>query len=182
MGSLSLLQGIFPTQGSSPGLPHCRRILYQLSHKGGPNESESCSVQSDSLQLHGLYSWGSSPGQSTEVSSIFPSPVDLPSPRIKPGSPALQVDSLPTELSRKPLKICVWGLIPEDICVRHSWRDLPSSQNAVWCLKSLGMGVVETDGVTVGAVRLMTPLHRTVLVMPRTPEECSWNFERQQCI
>ena len=24
--------GIFPTQGSSPGLPHCRRILYQLSH------------------------------------------------------------------------------------------------------------------------------------------------------
>ena len=29
--SLSLLQGIFPTQGSNPGLPHCRRILYQLS-------------------------------------------------------------------------------------------------------------------------------------------------------
>ena len=36
MGSLSLLQGIFPTQGSSPGLPHCRQILYQLSHKGSP--------------------------------------------------------------------------------------------------------------------------------------------------
>ena len=34
VGSLSLLQGIFPTQGSNPGLPHCRRILYQLSHKG----------------------------------------------------------------------------------------------------------------------------------------------------
>ena len=32
--SLSLLQGIFPTQGSNSGLPHCRRILYQLSHKG----------------------------------------------------------------------------------------------------------------------------------------------------
>ena len=32
--SLSLLQGIFPTQGSNPGLLHCRRILYQLSHKG----------------------------------------------------------------------------------------------------------------------------------------------------
>ena len=28
-GNLSLLQGIFPTQGSNPGLPHCRRILYQ---------------------------------------------------------------------------------------------------------------------------------------------------------
>ena len=36
VGSLSLLQGIFPTQGSNPGLPHCRQILYQLSHKGNP--------------------------------------------------------------------------------------------------------------------------------------------------
>ena len=32
-----LLQGIFPTQGSNPGLPHCRQILYQLSHKGSPS-------------------------------------------------------------------------------------------------------------------------------------------------
>ena len=39
VGSLSLLQGIFPTQGSNPGLPHCRWILYQLSHKGSPLES-----------------------------------------------------------------------------------------------------------------------------------------------
>jgi len=34
VGSLSLLQGIFPTQGLNPGLPHYRHILYQLSHKG----------------------------------------------------------------------------------------------------------------------------------------------------
>ena len=34
LGSCSLLQGIFPTQGSNPGLPHCRQILYQLSHQG----------------------------------------------------------------------------------------------------------------------------------------------------
>ena len=34
VGSLFLLQGIFPTQGSNPGLSHCRQILYQLSHKG----------------------------------------------------------------------------------------------------------------------------------------------------
>ena len=34
LGSLSLLQGIFPTQGLNPGLPHCRRILDWLSHKG----------------------------------------------------------------------------------------------------------------------------------------------------
>ena len=36
VGSLSLLQGILPIQGLKPGLPHCRRILYQLSHKGSP--------------------------------------------------------------------------------------------------------------------------------------------------
>ena len=33
VGSLSLLQGISLSQGSNPGLPHRRRILYQLSHK-----------------------------------------------------------------------------------------------------------------------------------------------------
>ena len=36
VGSISLLQGIFPTQGLNPGLPHCRWILYQLNHKGSP--------------------------------------------------------------------------------------------------------------------------------------------------
>ena len=34
ISSLSLLQGIFPTQGLNPGLPHCRQTLNQLSHKG----------------------------------------------------------------------------------------------------------------------------------------------------
>ena len=34
VGNISPLQEIFPTQGLNPGLPHCRRILYQLSHKG----------------------------------------------------------------------------------------------------------------------------------------------------
>ena len=34
VGSLSFLQGIFPTQGLNPSLPHCREILFQLSHKG----------------------------------------------------------------------------------------------------------------------------------------------------
>ena len=34
VSSLFLLQGIFPAQGSNPCLPHCREVLYQLSHKG----------------------------------------------------------------------------------------------------------------------------------------------------
>ena len=36
VGNLSLLQGILPTQGLNPGLPHCRGILYHLSHQGSP--------------------------------------------------------------------------------------------------------------------------------------------------
>ena len=40
VGSLSLLQGIFPNQGLNQGLPHCRQVLYQLSHKGSPKIQE----------------------------------------------------------------------------------------------------------------------------------------------
>ena len=49
VGSFSLLQGIFPTQGldwvdltqgSNQGLSHCRQILYQLSHKGSPSVAQ----------------------------------------------------------------------------------------------------------------------------------------------
>ena len=36
MGCHALLQEIFPTKGSNPGLPHCRRIVYQLSYQGIP--------------------------------------------------------------------------------------------------------------------------------------------------
>ena len=72
VGSLSLLQGIFPTQGLKPGLPHCRRILYQLSHQGNPR----------------ILEW-----------VAYPFSKDLTDPTIKPGSPALQVDSLPTEFT-----------------------------------------------------------------------------------
>ena len=40
VGSLSLLLAIVPTQGSNPGIPHCRWILYQLSHKRSPRTLE----------------------------------------------------------------------------------------------------------------------------------------------
>ena len=36
VGCHALLQGIFATQGSNPGLPHCRGLLYHLSHQGRP--------------------------------------------------------------------------------------------------------------------------------------------------
>ena len=74
VGCHSLLQGIFPTQGWNPGLPLCRQILYCLSHQGSPRIPEWVAY---------LFSRGSS------------------DPGIKLGSPALQVDSLPAELSGK---------------------------------------------------------------------------------
>ena len=74
VGSFSLLQGIFPTQGSIPGLPYCRWILYQLSHKGSP----------------GILQW---------VAYCFSSRSSQPRNQTR----ALQVDSLPTELSELSL-------------------------------------------------------------------------------
>ena len=76
VGSLSLLQSIFPTQGSNPGLPHCRQILYHLSHEESPRILEWVAYHFSSRSSR---------------------------PRMEPGSPALQADSLPTELSGKPL-------------------------------------------------------------------------------
>ena len=63
VGCLSLPQGFFPTQGSNPGLPPCRRILYCLSHQGSPR----------------ILQW-----------VAYPFSRDLPDPGIKLGSPALQ--------------------------------------------------------------------------------------------
>ena len=71
----SLLQGIFPTQGFNPGLPNCRLIIYQLSHKGSPR----------------ILEW---------VAISFSG--DLPNPGIQPRSPSLQADSLPAEPQEKP--------------------------------------------------------------------------------
>ena len=50
VGSLSLLQGIFPTQGSNPSLQHCRQILYQLSHRGSPPSPYRCQIVGDVSQ------------------------------------------------------------------------------------------------------------------------------------
>ena len=75
VGSHAFLQGIFPTQGLNPGLLYCRQILYLLSHQGSPTTLE----------------W-----------VAYPFPGDLLNPRIEPGSPTLQVDSLPAELTGKP--------------------------------------------------------------------------------
>ena len=82
VGGRSLLLGIFPTQGSNPDVPHCRWILYQLSCQGSPR----------TLQ------WVAYPFSSRSSQ-----------PRNRPGSPALQLDSLPAELPGKPVMyMCIY--------------------------------------------------------------------------
>ena len=55
------------------------------------------------MKVAQLYPTLWNPGQNTGVGSLSLSPADLPNPGIEPRSPALQVDSLPTELSGKPI-------------------------------------------------------------------------------
>ena len=97
VGSLSFLQGIFPTQGSNLGLPHCRQILYSLSHQGSP--------------------W-------TLQRVAIPSPADLRNPGIEPGSPALQADSLPAELQRKsPILKSHKYVINNSLCPTYLYKN-----------------------------------------------------------
>ena len=105
----ALLQRIFPTQGSNPGLPHYRRILYCLSHTikkiyGGGLVAKSClTLCNPIVACQAPLSMGFS-SQEYWSGLPFPSPGDLPHPETEPRSPALQADSLPTELPGKPPK------------------------------------------------------------------------------
>ena len=55
VGSLSLLQWIFPTQELNQGLLHCRRILYQLSYEGSPLKKES--TYTYNIRVYYMYNW-----------------------------------------------------------------------------------------------------------------------------
>ena len=107
VGFCSLLQGIFPTLGSNPGLLHCRWILYCLSSRKsfayGVPFSRRSSQSRDQTQVSciagGFFtSWVTREPQEYWSGWTIPSLVDIPNPGIKLGSPALQVDSLPTKL------------------------------------------------------------------------------------
>ena len=74
VGSLSVLQGIFPTQGLNPVLSHCTWILYHLSHQGSPSRKhivESCCVQPHRWQPTRLPCPWDSPGKNTGVGCHF---------------------------------------------------------------------------------------------------------------
>ena len=101
VGFHTLLQGIFPTQGSNPVLPCGRQILYHLSHQGSPWILKWIAYAFIVLGILLAEYWS---GQ------LFPSPGDLPNPGIEPRSPALQVFSLPAEPPGKTKNIGVGSL------------------------------------------------------------------------
>ena len=113
VGCHFFLQRIFPTQGSNPDLPHCRQMLYHLSHQGSliseRVKSLSClrlfatpwtvaHQAPPSIEFSRQEYWSGLP---------FPSPGDLPDPGIEPRSPALWADALPSELPGKLFTIAV---------------------------------------------------------------------------
>ena len=91
VGSCSLLQGIFPTQGSNPGLPHCRHMLLP-SEPGKSLRKWSRSVVSDPQRPHGLqptrllHPWDS-PGKNTGVGCHFLLQGIFPTQGSNPGLP-----------------------------------------------------------------------------------------------
>ena len=145
VGSLSLLQGIFPTQGSNSGLLHYRQILNQLSYKGCPRILEWVAYP---------FSRGSSqPRNRTRVPCIAGGfftnwvirkalnagvgchlllPGDLPNPGVELGSPALQADFLPLSHQESPIHI-LWpsALTPRYTSNYNIYQQLPNKYTRI---------------------------------------------------
>ena len=104
VGSCSLLQGIFPTQGLNPGLPHCRGINYQLSHQG-------------SLRILECVVYPFSSGSSR--------------PRNQTGVSCIAGGIFTSWATRKALcaRVCLWTVTPQALSMEFSrqeyWSGLP---------------------------------------------------------
>ena len=94
----ALLQGIFPTQGLNPGLPHCRQLLYHLSHQGSPSDdcrpllysvTQSCLTLCNAMgySLPGSSVHGDSPGKYTDVGCHAILQAIYPTQGLNPGLP-----------------------------------------------------------------------------------------------
>ena len=111
VGSHSLLQRVFLTQGSNPRLLHCRQILYHLSHQSVLVLNIMVIQLLSSVQLlqppwavaHQASLFMGFFRQEYWSGLPFPSPGESSRPRDQTHIfPALQADSLPTELQGKP--------------------------------------------------------------------------------
>ena len=115
VGSLSLLQEIFSTQASNPGVPRCRQILYQLSYKGSPRILEWVArspqprdwTQVSHIAGGFFTSWATREAQEYYSREPIPCPADLPNPGMEPGSPDCRCILYLLSYQGNPIPICI---------------------------------------------------------------------------
>ena len=130
VGCHALFQGIFPSQGSNPGLPHCRRILYCLSHQELIHLLVTClasnywepAVQYVCAQWYQTLcdptvplSMGFS-RQEKWNGLLFPLPKDFPDPGFEPTSPVSPVLASGF-FTAEPLENCMESLMHNKDCM-----------------------------------------------------------------
>ena len=96
------------------------------------------SVISRSTVSHSLRPHGDSPGKNTGVGCLCPSPGDLPNPGIKPRSPAMEADSLPSEPPGKLMNTGVGSLslLQGTFQAQELNQDLLHCRQILYCLGS----------------------------------------------
>ena len=116
VGSCSLLQRMFPTQGLNPGLPHCRQILYQLSHREALI-SRLFDIKYDAL-------WNCKTGRLSDLKNMFAEPetVGLVRPEV------FQTTRLQNCRTASSPRLLVWEIVTwqNDLWIWRFWRFKPS--------------------------------------------------------
>ena len=129
--------------------------LLHIVEMGGKvkSESESCSVMSDSLRPHGLYSPRNSPGQNTGVDSCCLLQGIFPTQGLNPGLPHCR--QILYQLSHQRSLVYIWGLTEKRCTLKgFNWRELN-----VWTLErytgTCGIRMFTTPRSKVVTVRIM---------------------------
>ena len=116
VGSLSLLQQIFPTQELNQGLLYCRQVLYQLSYQGSLFLQMFITHDRDLIMAHMVKKPPANAGDVRDTGSI---PGSGRSPGAGHGNP-LQYSCLENPIDRGAL----WAIDIDMQRVRHDWSHL----------------------------------------------------------
>ena len=129
MGSLFLPQWIFPTQESDWSLPHCRQIIHQLSHQGGPPSQSGLSFFGSCLFVCGFL-W----------IQLLHLPPDLspqaPRPQTGPGPGRIQAAEKEGSSGHLRLRRSPWGPVPPGpghaLRPRLTGREVRAGKSSSW--------------------------------------------------
>ena len=130
----------------------CHFLLQRMKVESESEVAQSCPTLSDPMDCS--LPGSSVPGFSRQEywSGVpLPSPGDFPNPGIEPGSPALQVDSLPSEPPGKP----VWTTTN---CGKL-FKEMRTSDHLTWLLRKLYVGQEATVNIINNKIRLILYVH-----------------------